>query len=87
MKQILFGRESITWPYNSARDGFPDDVRDAGGLGHVRWGRRTLYLHICGTPWSGNVYLSEKNQAPIWSPDLDYRRGLGREMKRRGGQG
>jgi hypothetical protein len=45
----------IIWPYDAARDGLPNTVRDAGA-----WvmfdGTPYAYLHICGTPWAGNEY-------------------------------
>ena len=54
----------IIWPYNAARDGLPNTVRDAGA-----WvmfdGTPYAYLHICGTPWDGNEYTHGK--VPIWT--------------------
>ena len=54
----------IIWPYNAARDGLPNTVRDAGA-----WvmfdGTPYAYLHICGTPWDGNEYVP--GQVPIWT--------------------
>jgi hypothetical protein len=54
----------IIWPYNAARDGLPNTVRDAGA-----WvmfdGTPYAYLHICGTPWAGNEYTP--GRAPVWT--------------------
>jgi hypothetical protein len=54
----------IIWPYNAARDGLPNTVRDAGA-----WvmfdGTPYAYLHICGTPWAGNEYTPD--QVPVWT--------------------
>ena len=54
----------IIWPYNAARDGLPNTVRDAGA-----WvmfdGTPYAYLHICGTPWAGNEYSPD--QVPVWT--------------------
>lgn len=54
----------IIWPYNAARDGLPNTVRDAGA-----WvmfdGTPYAYLHICGTPWAGNEYTPDR--APVWT--------------------
>jgi len=54
----------IMWPYDAARDGLPSTVRDAGA-----WvmfdGTPYAYLHICGTPWTGNEYTP--GQVPIWT--------------------
>jgi hypothetical protein len=54
----------IMWPYDAARDGLPNTVRDAGA-----WvmfdGTPYAYLHICGTPWDGNEYV--RGQVPIWT--------------------
>jgi hypothetical protein len=54
----------IIWPYDAARDGLPNTVRDAGA-----WvmfdGTPYAYLHICGTPWSGNEYTP--GQVPVWT--------------------
>ena len=54
----------ILWPFNAARDGLPNTVRDAGA-----WvmfdGTPYAHLHVCGTPWAGNIYTP--GQAPIWT--------------------
>jgi hypothetical protein len=54
----------IIWPYNAARDGLPNTVRDAGA-----WvmfdGTPYAHLHICGTPWAGNEYTPD--QVPVWT--------------------
>ena len=54
----------IIWPYDAARDGLPNTVRDAGA-----WvmfdGTPYAYLHICGTPWAGNEYTAD--QVPVWT--------------------
>jgi hypothetical protein len=54
----------IIWPYDAARDGLPNTVRDAGA-----WvmfdGTPYAYLHICGTPWAGNEYTP--GQVPVWT--------------------
>ncbi|BBY62103.1 hypothetical protein [Mycolicibacterium helvum] len=54
----------IVWPFDSARDGLPSTVRDAGA-----WvmfdGTPYAYLHICGTPWVGNEYTPDL--VPIWT--------------------
>ena len=54
----------IIWPYDAARDGLPNTLRDAGA-----WvmfdGTPYAYLHICGTPWDGNEYVP--GQVPIWT--------------------
>jgi hypothetical protein len=56
----------ITWPYDSKRDGIPNTVRDNGA-----WvmfdGTPYAYLHICGTPWSGNEYQPEKGTDAVWT--------------------
>jgi hypothetical protein len=52
------------WPFDAARDGLPNTVRDAGA-----WvmGDATpyAYLQICGTPRVGNEYTNDR--APIWT--------------------
>ena len=54
----------ILWPFDSARDGLPNTVRDAGAW--VMFDATPYaYLHICGTPWVGNEYTSDR--APIWT--------------------
>jgi hypothetical protein len=54
----------ILWPYDAARDGLPNTVRDAGAW--VMFDRTPYaYLHICGTPWAGNEYTT--GQVPIWT--------------------
>ncbi|MGC1776981.1 MAG: hypothetical protein WBB34_03485 [Xanthobacteraceae bacterium] len=54
----------IIWPYDAKRSGLPNNVRDAGA-----WvmfdGTPYAYLHICGTPWTGNEYGPD--QIPIWT--------------------
>ncbi|MUL47333.1 hypothetical protein FZI85_21860 [Mycobacterium sp. CBMA293] len=54
----------ILWPFDSARDGLPSTVRDAGA-----WvmfdGTPYAYLHVCGTPWDGNEYVP--GRVPIWT--------------------
>jgi hypothetical protein len=54
----------IIWPYDAKRCGLPNTVRDAGA-----WvmfdGTPYAYLHICGTPWTGNEY--GPGQVPIWT--------------------
>jgi hypothetical protein len=54
----------IIWPYDAARDGLPNTVRDAGA-----WvmfdGTPYAYLHICGTPWAGNEYTPDR--VPEWT--------------------
>ena len=56
----------IIWPYDSKRDGLPNDIRDAGA-----WvafdGTPYAHLHVCGTPWEGTVYDREKASAAIWT--------------------
>ena len=56
----------IIWPYDSKRDGMPNDIRDAGA-----WvafdGTPYAHLHICGSPWEGTVYHPEKASAAIWT--------------------
>jgi hypothetical protein len=51
-------------PYDAARDGLPNTVRDAGA-----WvmfdGTPYAYLHICGTPWAANEYTPD--QVPVWT--------------------
>ena len=58
----------IIWPYDAARDGLPNTVRDAGA-----WvmfdGTPYAYLHICGTPWAGNEYTPDR--VPVWT--MQYR--------------
>jgi len=54
----------ILWPYDAARDGLPDTVRDAGAW--VMFDKTPYaYLHICGTPWAGNEYAP--GQVPVWT--------------------
>ncbi|MFE5318547.1 hypothetical protein ACFQ88_07555 [Paenibacillus sp. NPDC056579] len=56
----------IIWPFDANRSGLPNTVRDAGA-----WvmfdGTPYAYLHICGTPWEGNVYNVDNpgDQVPI----------------------
>jgi hypothetical protein len=54
----------IIWPYDAARDGLPNTVRDTGA-----WvmfdGTPYAYLHICGTPWAGNEYTP--GRVPVWT--------------------
>jgi hypothetical protein len=54
----------IIWPFDAKRCGLPNTVRDAGA-----WvmfdGTPYAYLHICGTPWTGNEYGPD--QVPIWT--------------------
>jgi len=54
----------IIWPYDAKLCGLPNTVRDAGA-----WvmfdGTPYAYLHICGTPWTGNEY--GPGQVPIWT--------------------
>jgi hypothetical protein len=54
----------IIWPNDAKRCGLPNTVRDAGA-----WvmfdGTPYAYLHICGTPWTGNEY--GPGQIPIWT--------------------
>ena len=49
---------------DAKRRGLPNTVRDAGA-----WvmfdGTPYAYLHICGTPWTGNEY--DPSQIPIWT--------------------
>ncbi|KAL3955830.1 hypothetical protein ACCO45_009893 [Purpureocillium lilacinum] len=56
----------IIWPFDSKRDGLPNNVRDAGS-----WvmfdGSPFAYLHVCGSPWEGTAYDPRKAQFPIWS--------------------
>ncbi|MCJ1460611.1 hypothetical protein MMC28_010993 [Mycoblastus sanguinarius] len=56
----------ITWPYDSVRDGIPNNVRDAGA-----WvmfdGTPYAYLHVSCTPWDGNVYHPEKAPNLVWT--------------------
>lgn len=62
----------IIWPYNAARDGLPNAVRDAGA-----WvmfdGTPYAYLHICGTPWAGNEYTPDRD--PVWTMEYRLRDG------------
>ena len=54
----------ILWPFDAARDGLPNTVRDAGAW--VMFDATPYaYLHICGTPWVGNEYSNDR--APIWT--------------------
>jgi len=54
----------IMWPYDATRDGLPNTVRDAGAW--VMFDKTPYaYLHICGTPWSGNEYTP--GQVPVWT--------------------
>ena len=45
----------VLWPFDHKHCGLPTNVRDAGA-----WimfsGTPYAYLHICGTPWTGNDY-------------------------------
>ncbi len=54
----------VLWPFDAAHCGLPTDVRDAGA-----WimfaGTPYAYLHICGSPWVGNTYSSERQ--PVWT--------------------
>jgi hypothetical protein len=54
----------ILWPFDAAHCGLPTTVRDAGA-----WimfaGTPYAYLHICGTPWTGNEYV--QGDEPIWT--------------------
>lgn len=54
----------IMWPFNAESSGLPKTVRDAGAwvmFNNTPYG----YLHICGTPWTGNEYQPE--DMPIWT--------------------
>jgi hypothetical protein len=55
----------ILWPFDAAQSGLPTTVRDAGA-----WimfaGTPYAYLHICGTPWSGNEYSATTDEA-VWT--------------------
>lgn len=56
----------ICWPFDSEKHGFPNNVRDAGAW--VMFDKTPYaYLHICGTPWLGNVYHPEKCKDAIWT--------------------
>ncbi|MBO7745115.1 hypothetical protein I8J29_12975 [Paenibacillus sp. MWE-103] len=65
----------IIWPFGAKRSGLPATVRDAGA-----WvmfdGTPYAYLHICGTPWTGNVYdvNNPGGQVPIWTMAYGPRR-------------
>jgi hypothetical protein len=58
----------VIWPcdetLNAKKSGLPNSVRDAGA-----WvmfdGTPYAYLHVCGTPWSGNEYAP--GQTAIWT--------------------
>ncbi|QHW29626.1 hypothetical protein GZH47_01430 [Paenibacillus rhizovicinus] len=54
----------IAWPFHAKQSGLPNTVRDAGA-----WvmfdGTPYAYLHICGTPWTGNVYNDGLD--PVWT--------------------
>ncbi|NBD24941.1 hypothetical protein [Paenibacillus glycinis] len=54
----------IIWPFDAKQSGLPTSVRDAGA-----WvmfdGTPYAYLHICGTPWTGNVY--DEGSEPVWT--------------------
>jgi hypothetical protein len=58
----------LIWPFDAEQCGLPNTVRDAGA-----WvmfdGTPYAYLHICGTPWVGNVYNQKDpgGQVPIWT--------------------
>jgi hypothetical protein len=54
----------IMWPFNAETSGLPTTVRDAGAW--VMFNDTPYaYLHICGTPWTGNEYQPE--DTPIWT--------------------
>lgn len=56
----------IVWPFDAERDGFPSDVRDEGAW--VMYDKTPFaYLHVCKTPWAGNVYHPEKKRDAIWT--------------------
>lgn len=63
----------ITWPFDAKQGGLPNTIRDAGS-----WvmfdGTPYAYLHICGSPWMGNVYNDALD--PIWTmvygPRIEY---------------
>jgi hypothetical protein len=54
----------ILWSFNFRKHGLPNNVRDNGA-----WvmfdGTPYAHLHICGTPWAGNVYHPQKNAALV----------------------
>ncbi|MCY9656491.1 hypothetical protein P5G65_15525 [Paenibacillus chondroitinus] len=64
----------IIWPFDAKNAGLPNTVRDAGA-----WvmfdGTPYAYLHICGTPWSGNVYnvMNPGDQMPVWTMEYGLR--------------
>ncbi|SFS68379.1 hypothetical protein [Paenibacillus sp. BC26] len=54
----------IVWPFNAKQSGLPNTIRDAGAW--VMYdGTPYAYLHICGSPWIGNVY--NEGMDPIWT--------------------
>jgi hypothetical protein len=54
----------IMWPFNAEESGLPTTVRDAGAW--VMFNNTPYaYLHICGTPWTGNEY--QPNDTAIWT--------------------
>lgn len=56
----------IIWPFDSALHGIPTNVRDAGAwvmYDKTPW----AHLHVCGNPWDGTVYHSEKAPNPVWT--------------------
>ncbi len=54
----------ILWPFDAKACGLPTTVRDAGAW--VMFDKTPYaYLHICGTPWTGNEY--RPGDTPLWT--------------------
>lgn len=54
----------IMWPFSAELTGLPTTVRDAGAW--VMFNNTPYaYLHICGTPWTGNEY--QPNDTAVWT--------------------
>lgn len=54
----------ILWPFDAKHCGLPTTVRDAGAW--IMFSQTPYaYLHVCGTPWDGNEYLS--GDEAIWN--------------------
>ncbi len=60
----------ILWPFDAAHCGLPTTVRDAGAWVMFA-GTPYAYLHICGTPWDGNEYLS--GDEAVWTMQYSRR--------------
>jgi len=61
----------ILWPFDAKHCGLPTDVRDAGAW--IMFANTPYaYLHVCGTPWAGNVYAP--GDEAVWTMEYAKRK-------------